>query len=105
LSSYTDDLSPTVNSIRDLAATVRGRRLDLRLSQAELAGRARVSRQWISEFEAGKPTAELGLVIRLLEALELRLSLDAHPGDELGTRPPAGATVDLDDMLDEYLGH
>ena len=66
----------TINSIRDLAAAARGRRLELGLSQSELATRARVSRQWISEFESGKPSAEFGLVIRLLDALGLRLNVD-----------------------------
>lgn len=89
-----------VESIKDLAAAVRGRRLSLGLSQAALAARARVSRQWVSEFEAGKPTAELGLVIRLLDALDLRLELgEGHAS--AAPRPPHGA-VDLDALLTEY---
>jgi HTH-type transcriptional regulator/antitoxin HipB len=91
-----------VNSIRDLVAAARGRRLDLGFSQAELAARARVSRQWISEFEAGKPTAELGLVIRLLDALGLRLSLVEEGGGGGGDQPPRRRTVDLDALLDDY---
>ena len=91
-----------INSIRDLAATARGRRVDLGLSQAELATRARVSRQWISEFESGKPTAELGLVIRLLDALGLRLNIDERAGSKGGDQPPRSGTVDLDALLDDY---
>jgi HTH-type transcriptional regulator/antitoxin HipB len=91
-----------INSIRDLAATARGRRQSLRLSQADLAARARVSRQWISEFEAGKPTAELGLVIRLLDALGLRLSLDEPGVGRGGDEPQSSRTVDLDALLDDY---
>ena len=91
-----------INSIRDLVAAVRGRRQSLGLSQAELAARARVSRQWISEFEAGKPTAELGLVIRLVDALGLRLSVDDLDVDEGGDQPQRTRTVDLDDVLDDY---
>lgn len=71
------------------------------MSQAELATRARVSRQWISEFEAGKPTAELGLVIRLLDALGLRLNVDEHAGSK-GDEPPRSGTVDLDALLSDY---
>ncbi len=90
-----------VNSIRDLAGAARGRRLDLGLSQTDLAARARVSRQWISEFESGKPTAELGLVLRLVDALGLRLSL--KEGDRgAGDQPARDPTVDLDALLDEY---
>ncbi len=91
-----------INSIRDLAATTRGRRVSSGLSQAELATRARVSRQWISEFEAGKPTAELGLVIRLLDALGLRLNLDEPERASGADRPPRGMTVDLDALLEDY---
>jgi HTH-type transcriptional regulator / antitoxin HipB len=91
-----------INSIRDLAAVARGRRLDLGLSQSELAARARVSRQWISEFESGKATAELGLVIRLLDALGLRLDVDERGDGRGGDQPPRRGTVDLDALLDDY---
>jgi transcriptional regulator with XRE-family HTH domain len=94
-------MSTRINSIRDLAASARGRRQRLGLSQAELAGRAGVSRTWLSEFEACKPTAELGLVIRLFDALGLRLVVDEgdRPADD---RPESTAAVDLDALLDDY---
>ncbi|MGO9901686.1 MAG: helix-turn-helix domain-containing protein, partial [Solirubrobacteraceae bacterium] len=66
--AYISDLSPYADntqmptpiiSIRDLTAAVRGRRQKLGLSQADVARLAGVSRQWVSEFESGKPTAEL----------------------------------------------
>jgi HTH-type transcriptional regulator/antitoxin HipB len=86
-----------VNTLRDLAAIARGRRQELGLSQAELAARARVSRQWVSTFESGKATAEIGLVIRLLEALDLRLAVT-----EAGASgaPRTAAAVDLDALLE-----
>ncbi len=40
------------------AATARGRRFELGLSQAALANRAGVSRDWVNYFEAGKLTLE-----------------------------------------------
>ena len=43
-----------VHSVADVAAAVRGRRLDLGLTQSELANDSGISRKWISEFEAGK---------------------------------------------------
>ncbi|MGD0882274.1 MAG: helix-turn-helix domain-containing protein [Acidimicrobiales bacterium] len=87
-----------INSMRDFAATVRGRRHDLRLSQAGLASRAGVSREWISGLEAGKATVEFGLVIRLLEALGL--------GFDVVVRDTASdaAAVDLDALLEEHRG-
>jgi transcriptional regulator with XRE-family HTH domain len=88
-----------ISSLRDLVAAARGRRLSLGLSQAELASRARVSRQWISEFEAGKPTVELGLVIRLLDALDLGVDLVER---DTGRSPRSGRSVDLDALLADY---
>ncbi len=86
-----------ISSTRDLAAAVRGRRSSLGLSQADLAKRAGVSRPWLSNVEAGKPTTEFGRIIRLLDALGLSLRLDVS-GDETGT-------VDLDALLSEYENH
>ena len=90
-----------VHSIRGVAAAVRGRRQDLGLNQAELARRAGVSRKWIYEFEAGKSTAEFGLVLRVLEELGLGLELgeEADAGHQAASAPRAA--VDLDALLDE----
>lgn len=90
-------LDVRIRAIRDLAAVVRGRRQDLSLSQAELAARAGVSRKWVYQFEAGKPTAELHLVLRVLDALGLALELTfCEPGAATRSRP------DLDAIIDEY---
>ncbi len=90
-----------ITSILDLSALVRGRRRALGLSQAELADRANVSRQWISAFEQGRPGSELRLILRLLEALELRLSIDPREEAEGERRAPTG-TVDLDALLEAH---
>jgi HTH-type transcriptional regulator/antitoxin HipB len=90
-----------INSARDLAAAVRGRRKDLHLSQADLASQVGVSRAWINQVEAGKPSIEFGKVLRLLDALELQLELGnpANVGDVC-----EGRTVDLDSILEGYRG-
>ncbi len=90
-----------VRSTRDMAAAVRGRRQDLNLNQAELAKRAGVSRKWIYEFEAGKSTAEFGLVLRVLEELGFGLELgkDSDAADQ--TASAGRLEVDLDALLDE----
>ncbi len=105
-----------VHSIADVAAAVRGRRLDRKLSQSELAQRSGISRKWISEFEAGKARAEFALVIRVLEALGLSLDLSDDPGaaadmSATGTlsasanvTPTAGGQVNLDELLEEHRG-
>ena len=87
-----------IRAIRDAANAVRGRRLDLGLSQAELARRTGVSRKWINEFEAGKPNAEIGIVIRVVEELGLELMINI--GDSSVTSPVG--TVDLDALLAEH---
>lgn len=86
-----------IRSIQDISTSIRGRRADLGLSQAELAGRAGVSRKWVYEFEAGKSTAELGLLLRVLDALELDLELDVRGG-----APDHGTAIDLDTLLEGY---
>ena len=101
LSAYADTMATQINSIRDLVAAARGRRKSLGWTQSELADRAHVSRQWISEFEAGKPTAELGLTIRLLDALDLRLTLNTSE-EQHPAREQSAVTVDLDAVLDDY---
>lgn len=87
-----------INTMRDLAATIRGHRHDLDLSQAELASSAGVSREWLNELEAGKATVEFGLVIRLLDALGLGLDLTER------VETTNKASVDLDDLLEEHRG-
>jgi len=88
-----------INSARDLAAAVRGRRKDLHLTQADLAARAGVSRVWVNSLEAGKSTVEFGLVLRLLDALDLRLDVAKVPnlGDVF-----KGPSLDLDSLIDDH---
>lgn len=88
-----------VRSIGDLAAVVRGRRRDLGLSQAELAARAGVSRKWVYQFEAAKPTAELRLILSVLDALGLILDVTYEEQAARG-RP----TRDLDALIEEHRG-
>ena len=91
-------------NVREIGAALRARRLELGQAQGDVAAAAGVSRPWLSEVEAGKPTAEIGLVLAVFDALEL--DLVPVPRE----RPVTGATltvtpatpVDLDALLDEY---
>jgi HTH-type transcriptional regulator / antitoxin HipB len=87
-----------IRSIRDLAAAIRGRRRELGLTQADLAMRAGVSRKWVYEFEAGKPGAELQLILRVMDVLGLALDV----GHTDGARHQRGTTADLDTLIEEY---
>lgn len=86
-----------VISIGDAAAAVRGRRLDLHLSQDQLARRAGMSRKWVYEFEAGKPKVEFGHVLRVFEALGLHLDLSKER-----THDEPASAIDLDALLEEH---
>lgn len=84
-----------VRTVHDLAAVAKGRRTTLGLSQSEIAERAGVSRKWLSDFESGKPTAELGLALNVIH--ELGLELDINPAHDL---PLPG--LDLDRVIEEH---
>ncbi len=79
----------------DLGALIRDRRTKLGLDQKALAEKVGVSRQWIVEVEKGKPRAEIGLLLRTIAALDLRLSGDkeASEATKYDRRIP---TVDID---------
>ena len=89
-----------VRAPSDLGQAIRQRRKQLGLDQRSLAERVGVSRQWIVEIEKGKPRAELGLVLRTLKALELQLEI----GSPSVLRRGAGATVDLDALIEKARG-
>lgn len=63
-----------VVSVKELAHLVREERQNKGWTQAELAKRAAVSRDWLIGFEQAKPSVELALVLRTLKALELKLT-------------------------------
>jgi y4mF family transcriptional regulator len=66
----------------DLGAIIRDRRKQLKLDQATLAKRIGVSRQWVIEMERGHPRAELALVLRALDALNIQIDASAGQSDD-----------------------
>ena len=73
---------------RDIGALIRQKRRELKLDQRSLAERAGVSRLWIIEVEAGKPRAALGLVLRTLDVLGVRLVTDEPKRSKTAVAPP-----------------
>lgn len=72
----------------DLGALIRDHRIRLGLDQRSLAHKVGVSRQWIVEMEKGKPRAEIGLVLRTLDALGIPLTtVEDGPAKEAGGAP------------------
>lgn len=76
-----------IRSVDDLGARMRDQRLQLGLSQAELARRIGASRYWIMQLEHGNAGAEVGLVLKALAALNL--DLDVRGASRATGRSPA----------------
>ena len=84
-----------VKTVLDIAALARKRREDLGWAQIRLAEAVGVGREWIIDFEKGKPSVEWGLVLRTLKELGLEIDLAESQ------RPHAsGADSDLSAILD-----
>jgi HTH-type transcriptional regulator / antitoxin HipB len=80
----------------DLGALIRDRRIKLTLDQRSLAQKVGVSRQWIVEVEKGKPRAEIGLLLRTIDALGIQLITEEDgPGKKRQTAP----AVDIDSIV------
>ena len=80
-----------VRTARDLGAVVRDARLRRGWTQAELANRIGVSRQWVIALERGKASAELGIALRAVAALGMVADLVEEPDRHTG--------IDLDRLL------
>jgi HTH-type transcriptional regulator/antitoxin HipB len=78
----------------DLGAVIRDRRKHLKRNQASLANEIGVSRQWLIELEHGHPRAELGLVLRVLDALGINLDADIAQA-----KTPRPGTVDINAIV------
>ena len=61
--------SQNIRSVGELGDFVLSRRKARKLSQQEFADLAGVGRRFVSELESGKPTAEIGKVLQVLQAL------------------------------------
>lgn len=68
-----------IQSVRELAAVIRGLRREKGWSQAELAREAGVGREWVIHLEKARPTVELGLVMGTLKALGVRIQIEPQP--------------------------
>jgi transcriptional regulator with XRE-family HTH domain len=63
-----------VRNVDQIGRVIRLKRLEKGLSQSALAARLGVERKWVIHLEAGNQKAELGLVLKALDALNLRPS-------------------------------
>jgi HTH-type transcriptional regulator/antitoxin HipB len=81
----------TIRTPAEIGALIRDQRRSHRLDQADLARMVGVSRLWINQIEHGKPGASLGLVLRTLDALNVRLL--AEVSDRAAANPAEIAPV------------
>ena len=86
----------TIDSVNDLALVIRSVRRASKVRLDDLAATTGVSKQFASDVEHGKPTVQLGLVLKMLAELGVPLRLDIPKDAEgelaaqriKGVRPP-----------------
>jgi HTH-type transcriptional regulator / antitoxin HipB len=88
----------TLRSAEQLGLAIRLKRQEKKLSQSALAELLGVERKWVLRLEAGNPRAELGLVLKTLEALGIRASLAQTDRLRAAEKSPP-ATSRLDDVF------
>ena len=77
----------------DLALVARARRTHLKLRQRDVAAAAGVGLEWIVHLEQGKPSLELGLVLKTLKTLGVDLRV-YYGGDPPAWSLPLTAEAD-----------
>lgn len=86
-----------IRTSADLGALIRDYRRRQGLDQQALAKKIGVSRQWVVEIEKGKPRAEVGLILRALDVLDVPISVEdkkaARRGEDI-------ASADIDRIVD-----
>jgi y4mF family transcriptional regulator len=83
------DISMLVRTPADLGAIIRDRRKQLGLDQSTFAKRIGVSRQWVIGVERGHARAAMGLVLRAIDALGIRLDAGTEPASRGGSTTSA----------------
>ena len=66
----------TIQTTAEIGQLVRRARKAQKLRQPDLAGACGTSIRFIVELERGKPTAQVGKVLKVLRMLGIRISLD-----------------------------
>lgn len=68
-------MSQIISNISALGAFIRHERLSQALTLESLSIKATVGVRFLSELERGKPTAQIGKILNVLEALEIEIVL------------------------------
>lgn len=85
---------------KELGLFVRQARVELGLTQADLARKTGTTQAWVSELESGKPRAEIGVVFRLLRALGVTVDLRARSRKASSPLDDPDDGIDIDSIAD-----
>jgi len=77
-----------IQTTEDLGRLVRGHRKRKHLTLESASGLANLSVRFLSEFERGKSTAEIGKVLKALNTLGLDVIVQPRNSIVAGTKPP-----------------
>jgi len=91
-----------VKTPQDMGLVIRAERTRRGLDQKTLAAKVGVSRQWIIWAERGKPGLALGLLLRTLNVLGLRLTVEPP---QVAAQTPRSvwypeAAIDIDEVVE-----
>ena len=64
-----------INSMNDVIALVRAKRIELGLTQDQLAEKVNMSRQWVRNLEGGIGAPAFPAVLAVFQALDLELNV------------------------------
>jgi transcriptional regulator with XRE-family HTH domain len=92
-------MMPIVRRPEDIAAAVRQARLRRKWTQAQLAVRLKVNREWVSRLEGGEGGITLKLLLLALGELGLTLSLTEETPKSAATR--GRGPLSIDEIVDE----
>jgi len=82
-------VDPKIRTAEELGSRLRAERKSRGLTLAETAGLANTSIKFLSEFERGKPTAEIGKVLKVLAIVGLDVLVQSrHQSDSSSTEAP-----------------
>lgn len=87
-----------IRTPKEIGHLVRDRRKARGWTQDALAQRLGVSRLWVVQLEQGKSTAQIGLVMRALNELDVPIQVDITP-NSTATRATASGGIDLDSII------
>jgi y4mF family transcriptional regulator len=93
-----------VSNPKDIGMLIRAKRSERSWTQGELARHVGTTQRWISEIENGKATAEIGMVLRTLSMLGIRLEVGGPSPENVHRDTMVYRDMptieDLDDIVD-----